>query len=67
MKSFIVASLLAILSVGYASAEELRIGTSVEFPPWDFTGSSNNIVGFDREVGDEVCEEVLDVMTDLSR
>jgi octopine/nopaline transport system substrate-binding protein len=58
MKSLIVASLLAILSIGAASAEELRIGTSADFPPWGFTDSSNNIVGFDREVGDEVCKRI---------
>ncbi len=33
MKSLIVASPLAIPSIGAASVEELRIGTSADFPP----------------------------------
>ncbi|WP_417696980.1 transporter substrate-binding domain-containing protein [Psychromonas sp.] len=49
----------ALLTLGVsASAETLKIGTSADFPPWESVDSAGNIVGFDREIGDEVCKRI---------
>ncbi len=59
MKVFAIASAIAaVMMVGSASAESLRIGTSADFPPWESTDAAGNIVGFDREVGDEICKRI---------
>ncbi|MFT2097757.1 transporter substrate-binding domain-containing protein [Marinomonas sp. 2405UD66-6] len=41
-----------------ASAETLRIGTSADYPPWESVDSAGEIVGFDRDIGDEVCARI---------
>ncbi|QTG16965.1 transporter substrate-binding domain-containing protein (plasmid) [Agrobacterium tumefaciens] len=58
MKFLIIASMVTALGAGAAQAEQLRIGTSADFPPWGFTDASGQIVGFDREVADEICKRI---------
>lgn len=58
MKVLMIASVFAAFVAGTSQAEPLRIGTSADFPPWGFTDSTGSIVGFDREVGDEVCKRI---------
>jgi octopine/nopaline transport system substrate-binding protein len=41
-----------------ASAEDLRIGTSADYPPWESVDAGGNIVGFDKDVGDEICKRI---------
>lgn len=58
MKILAIASVFAAIVAGSAGAEPLRIGTSADFPPWGFTNTAGDIVGFDREVGDEICKRI---------
>lgn len=46
------------LAAGVANAEDLRIGTSADYPPWESVDASGEIVGFDRDVGNEICKRI---------
>jgi len=58
MKKLITIAALTTLWACGAQAQELRIATSADFPPWEYTDSSGNIIGFDRSVGDEICQRI---------
>lgn len=58
MKLFAVLSLFISLMVGSAYGETLRVGTSADFPPWSYTNPSGDIVGFERDMGDEICKRI---------
>lgn len=58
MRLFAALSLLAGLVLGSAHAETLRIGMSADFPPWGYTNPSGEVVGFERDMGDEVCKRI---------
>ncbi|MEI4263940.1 transporter substrate-binding domain-containing protein [Roseovarius sp. D0-M9] len=49
---------IGLLTCSGAMAEELRIGTSADYPPWESVNSDNEIVGFDRDFGDELCKRI---------
>ncbi|MEP5760656.1 MAG: transporter substrate-binding domain-containing protein [Litoreibacter sp.] len=49
-------SAIALASTGHA--ENLRIGTSADFPPWESVNEKGEIVGFDRQIGDEICARI---------
>lgn len=53
---FILSALTFAFMVGSAQAQDLRIGSSADFPPWESVDAAGQIVGFDRDVGDEVCK-----------
>lgn len=38
-----------------ASADDLRIGTDGNYPPFNFLDESGEVTGFERELGDELC------------
>jgi octopine/nopaline transport system substrate-binding protein len=57
MKRLTFALGLALLATA-ASAEDLRIGTSADYPPWESVDASGEIVGFDKDIGDEICKRV---------
>ncbi|SDA61532.1 transporter substrate-binding domain-containing protein [Sinorhizobium sp. NFACC03] len=57
MKRLTIALGLSLLATA-ASAEDLRIGTSADYPPWESVDGSGNIVGFDKDVGDEICKRI---------
>lgn len=54
--------LLAVLTLSLiasvASAEDLRVGTSADYPPWESVDANGEIIGFDRDVGDEICKRI---------
>lgn len=50
--------LLALFSVTSAAADDLRIGTSADYPPWEYVNAANEIIGFDRDFGDELCKRI---------
>lgn len=54
----VILSLGAALVACTASADELRIGTSADYPPWESVDGAGNIVGFDKDVGDEICKRI---------
>jgi octopine/nopaline transport system substrate-binding protein len=57
MKRIFVAVGISLLATA-ASSETLRIGSSADYPPWESVDASGNIVGFDKDVGDEVCKRI---------
>jgi octopine/nopaline transport system substrate-binding protein len=57
MKRLITALALTLLA-GTACAKDLRIGTSADYPPWDSVDADGKIVGFDKDVGDEICRRI---------
>ena len=54
----LLAAVGAVLIAGSASAADLRIGTSADYPPWESVDASGAIIGFDRDVGDEICKRI---------
>lgn len=57
MKQIILSFTLVFLSVT-AKAEDLRIGTSADYPPWESVNAAGQIIGFDKDVGDEICQRI---------
>ena len=57
MKRLTIALGLALLATA-ASADDLRIGTSADYPPWESVDANGEIVGFDKDVGDEICKRI---------
>jgi octopine/nopaline transport system substrate-binding protein len=57
MKRLMTIIALSLLA-GTASAADLRLGTSADYPPWESVDASGNIVGFDKDVGDEICKRI---------
>lgn len=52
---------LFALSLGTAnmvSAQELRIGSSADYAPWESVDASGEIIGFDRDFADELCKRL---------
>jgi octopine/nopaline transport system substrate-binding protein len=41
-----------------AMAADLRIGTSADYPPWESVDAGGEIIGFDRDVGNEICKRL---------
>lgn len=58
MKRLAVLAIAGLFAATTATAEELRIGTSADFPPWETLDENNQIVGFDRDFGDELCRRI---------
>lgn len=55
----ITAASLLILMVSMASAADVvRIGTDGGAEPWTFTNSAGELIGFDIEVGNEICKRM---------
>lgn len=46
------------LAGGMAQADTLRLGTEGAYPPYNFTDSSGNLVGFEIELGNELCSRM---------
>lgn len=55
MKKIIIASIFASLLAVPAMAETVRMGTEGAYPPYNFINDKNEVDGFEREVGDELC------------
>ena len=58
MKKVLGLFAVSFIMVSTASANEIRIATSADYPPWESVNSDNEIVGFDRDFGDEVCRRI---------
>ena len=57
MKTLIPALVALAIGTGAALAQDttVRIGTEGAYPPWNFINDSNELDGFERELGDEMC------------
>jgi octopine/nopaline transport system substrate-binding protein len=58
MKKALVLASLAMLAAAGARAESLKIGSSADFAPWESVDASGQIVGFDKDVGAEICKRI---------
>lgn len=58
MKKIIALASIAMLVAVGARAEALKIGTSADFAPWESVDPSGQIVGFDKDVGGEICKRI---------
>lgn len=55
MKNLIIAAALAAIATG-ATADTVRMGTEGAYPPFNFINDDGEVDGFEREVGDRLCE-----------
>lgn len=56
MHKLVVAIAALALGTGAALAQEtVRIGTEGAFPPYNFINDDNELDGFERDLGDEMC------------
>ena len=56
MKKILVASLALFATASVASAQTVRLGTEGAYMPWNGLDENNEVIGFEREVGDALCE-----------
>ncbi len=58
MKTFVTAALVSVLAAGaaFAGSHSVRLGTEGAYPPFNFVNDSGEVDGFEREVGDRLCE-----------
>ncbi|ASM71636.1 MULTISPECIES: transporter substrate-binding domain-containing protein [Roseobacteraceae] len=60
MKKIILASAALAVSAGFAMADAhgktIRMGTEGAYPPYNFINDAGEIDGFERELGDALCE-----------
>ncbi|WP_295535988.1 transporter substrate-binding domain-containing protein [uncultured Thioclava sp.] len=56
MKKLILTAAALILSAGVAAAETVRMGTEGAYPPYNFIDDNGQVAGFERELGDKLCE-----------
>ena len=56
MKKLILATALLALSTSFAAAQTVRLGTEGAYPPFNFINDKGEVDGFERELGDELCQ-----------
>ncbi|WP_417455070.1 ABC transporter substrate-binding protein [Kiloniella sp.] len=60
MKKFLVTAVAAAMTftVGTVAAEDLRIGVEGAYPPFSSIDTNGNVVGFDIDIANALCEEM---------
>ena len=56
MKKLIIATALVALTAGASMAQTVRMGTEGAYPPFNFINDAGEVDGFERELGDLMCE-----------
>jgi polar amino acid transport system substrate-binding protein len=56
MKKLILTTALLALTAGASLAETVRMGTEGAYPPYNFINDKGEVDGFERELGDKLCE-----------
>jgi polar amino acid transport system substrate-binding protein len=57
MKSLILTTAILALGAGMALAQDtVRMGTEGAYPPYNFINDAGEVDGFEREMGDKLCE-----------
>lgn len=56
MNKLILSAAAIALMAGAASADTIRMGTEGAYPPYNFIDDDGEVAGFEREVGDKLCE-----------
>ena len=56
MKKLILTATALVLVAGTGFAQTVRLGTEGAYPPYNFINDAGEIDGYERELGDELCE-----------
>lgn len=56
MKKLILTTALLALTAGAGLAQTVRMGTEGAYPPYNFINDAGEVDGFERELGDKLCE-----------
>lgn len=56
MKKMMLATALLALTAGASMAQTVRMGTEGAYPPYNFINDKGEVDGFERELGDKLCE-----------
>ncbi|WP_050523420.1 transporter substrate-binding domain-containing protein [Pseudorhodobacter wandonensis] len=56
MKKLILTTAILALTAGASFAETVRMGTEGAYPPYNFINDAGEVDGFERELGDKLCE-----------
>ncbi len=57
MKKLLITAAAATMMAGMAMAQDVvRIGTEGAYPPWNFINDDNEVVGFEIDLGNEICD-----------
>ncbi|MCA1336989.1 transporter substrate-binding domain-containing protein [Pseudooceanicola marinus] len=56
MQKFILSTAVLALTAGAGLADTVRMGTEGQYPPYNFIDDNGEVAGFEREVGDKLCE-----------
>ena len=54
-KKTILTVLASLFIIGNVSAEKIKIGNEVAYPPWNSKDASGNLIGFEVELAQELC------------
>jgi len=55
MRHLIIAAALAVAAGGADAQQVVRMGTEGAYPPFNFINDKNEVDGYERELGDELC------------
>ena len=50
-----LAAAIAFMASGAMAQDVVRIGTEGAYPPWNFINDNNEVVGFEIDLGNEIC------------
>lgn len=56
MKKIVLAATIAAFTAGTVAADTVRMGTEGAYPPYNFINDDGEVDGFERELGDKLCE-----------
>ncbi|MBU2958113.1 transporter substrate-binding domain-containing protein [Paracoccus sp. 1_MG-2023] len=56
MKKIVLTAAILAMGAGVAQAQSLRMGTEGAYPPYNFINDSGEVDGYERELGDIICE-----------
>lgn len=54
-KHLLVATLASLAATGALAQDVVRLGTEGAYPPYNFINEQNEVDGFERDLGDELC------------
>ena len=54
-KTALTLAALAVMASGAMAQDVVRIGTEGAYPPWNFINDANEVVGFEIDLGNEIC------------
>jgi len=54
-KTALTLAAFAVMASGAMAQDVVRIGTEGAYPPWNFINDANEIVGFEIDLGNEIC------------